>query len=95
LLLFSVSPTEDKLKGILAQVRWSRQNRRQCWTSSQNRTSRMQLQNDRSAGNGAYAQKGTTLRVMAASRPKVTFWPDSGTSTGNYGYEWYIVCYIA
>jgi hypothetical protein len=36
----------------------------------------------------------TTSRVMAASRPKVSFWPDGITSPGNYGclyiYEiWY------
>jgi hypothetical protein len=29
--------------------------------------------NGRSAGNGAYARKGTTSRVMVASRPKVSF----------------------
>jgi hypothetical protein len=27
----------------------------------------------RSTGNSAYARKGTTLRVMVASRPKVSF----------------------
>jgi hypothetical protein len=31
------------------------------------------FKNDRSNGNGAYQQKGTTLRVMVASRPKVSF----------------------
>jgi hypothetical protein len=31
------------------------------------------LKNDRSAGNSAYAWKGTTLRVMVASRPEVSF----------------------
>jgi hypothetical protein len=30
------------------------------------------LKNGRSAGNGAYAQKGTISRVMVASRPKVS-----------------------
>jgi hypothetical protein len=34
---------------------------------------RMHLQNGRSAGNGAYAWKGTTSKVMVASRPKVSF----------------------
>jgi hypothetical protein len=29
--------------------------------------------NGRSAGNGAYARKGTTSRVMVPSRPKVSF----------------------
>jgi hypothetical protein len=28
------------------------------------------FKNSRSAGNGAYARKGTTLRVMVASRPR-------------------------
>jgi hypothetical protein len=31
------------------------------------------FRNGRSAWNGAYMQKGTTLRVMVASRPKVIF----------------------
>jgi hypothetical protein len=31
------------------------------------------FENGRSTGNGAYAWKGTTLRVMVASKPKVTF----------------------
>jgi hypothetical protein len=39
---------------ILTQLKWARQNCRQCWTSSQNTTSRMHLKNVRSAGNGAY-----------------------------------------
>jgi hypothetical protein len=30
-------------------------------------------------------RKGTTSRVMMASRPK----PDGSTSPGNYGYQWY------
>jgi hypothetical protein len=33
----------------------------------------MHLKNGRSAGNGAYAQKGTTWRVMVASSPKIIF----------------------
>jgi hypothetical protein len=32
-------------------------------------------------------RKGTTLRVMVASRPKVSFWPGGSTSPGNYGYH--------
>jgi hypothetical protein len=32
-----------------------------------NTTSRMHLKNGRSAGNGAYAQKGITSRVMVAN----------------------------
>jgi hypothetical protein len=41
------------------------------------------LKNDRIAGNGAYAQKGCTSRVMVASTLKVSFWPDGSISTGN------------
>jgi hypothetical protein len=41
----------------------------------------------RSAGNGAYVRKGTSLRVMVA---KVSFWLDGSTSSGNYG--WFSVC---
>jgi hypothetical protein len=40
--------------------------------------------------NCAYARKGTTSKVMAASRPKISFWPDRNTSPGNYG--WLFVC---
>jgi hypothetical protein len=36
-------------------------------------TSRKYLKNDRNAGNGAYTQKGTTSRVIMASRPKDVF----------------------
>jgi hypothetical protein len=71
---------------ILTQLRWSRQNRKQCWTPSQNMTSRMHLKSGRSAGNCAYARKGTTSRVMVANRPKVSFWPDGSTSPRNYGW---------
>jgi hypothetical protein len=31
------------------------------------------FKNDRSSGNGAYAQKGNISRVMVASRPEVSF----------------------
>jgi hypothetical protein len=44
------------------------------------------FKNGKNAGNGAYAQKGTTSRVMAASRPIVSFWPDGSPSLGNYGW---------
>jgi hypothetical protein len=74
---------------VLTHWRWSRQNRRQYWTPSQNTTSKMHLKNGISAGKGAYVQKGTTSRVMVASRPKVSFWPDGSTNPRNYGYQWY------
>jgi hypothetical protein len=45
---------------VLTQMRWLRQNRKWCWTLSQNTISRMNLNKGRSAGNGAYMQKGTT-----------------------------------
>jgi hypothetical protein len=35
--------------------------------------------------------EGTTSRVMVASRPKVSFWPDGSTSLVNYG--WLFVLY--
>jgi hypothetical protein len=43
------------------------------------------LKNVRSAGDGVYARKGTSSRMMVASRSKVSFWPDGSTSPGNYG----------
>jgi hypothetical protein len=72
----------------LTQLRSLRQNRRRCWTPSQNTTSRMHLKNDRSVGNGVYMQKGTTSRQMGASRPKVSSWPADCTSPRNYGYQY-------
>jgi hypothetical protein len=45
--------------------------------------------NDRSAENVAYARKGPTLKVMVATRPKVSSWPDGSTSPGNY--DWLFV----
>jgi hypothetical protein len=44
------------------------------------------LKNGRSAEYGAYMRKGTTSRVMVASRPRVRFWTDGGTSPRSYGY---------
>jgi hypothetical protein len=38
------------------------------------------FKNGRSAGNGTYARKGTTSRVIVACRPKVCFWPHSNSS---------------
>jgi hypothetical protein len=38
-----------------------------------------------SAGNGAYIQKGTSSRVMVASRANVSDCPDGSTSPGYYG----------
>jgi hypothetical protein len=35
--------------------------------------------------NGAHERKGATSRVMVASRPKISFWPDGTTSPPNYG----------
>jgi hypothetical protein len=52
-----------------------------------NTTSRMHFKNGTSAGNGAYARNGATLRVLVASKPKVSFWPESSTSPGNYEYK--------
>jgi hypothetical protein len=46
---------------MLTQLRWSRHNHRRCWTSLQNTTSRMHLKKWQRGGNGARAQKGTTL----------------------------------
>jgi hypothetical protein len=45
ILLFSVSLIEDKTgrSPFLTQLRWLRQNRRQCWTPSQNTTSKRHL----------------------------------------------------
>jgi hypothetical protein len=43
-------------------------------------------------GNGAYARMGNTSRVLVASRPKVSSWPDSSTSPGNCG--WFFVCKV-
>jgi hypothetical protein len=40
-----------------------------------------------SAGNGACAWKGITLRVIVASRPKISFLSDGSTSLGNYRYH--------
>jgi hypothetical protein len=49
-------------------------------------TSRMHLKDGRRAGNGAYTGKGNTSRVMVGCKPKVSFWPDGRTSSGNYGW---------
>jgi hypothetical protein len=38
------------------------------------------FKNGRSTGNGTCKWKGTTLRVMMASMPKISFCPDGSTS---------------
>jgi hypothetical protein len=43
------------------------------------------FKNGRSAGNGVYAQKGTTSKMVVTSRSKVCSWQDGNTSTGIYG----------
>jgi hypothetical protein len=43
------------------------------------------FKNGRNAGNGAYTWKGTTSRMMVASRPKLMF--EGSTSPENYGYS--------
>jgi hypothetical protein len=48
---------------------------------SQNTTPRMHSKNGRSALICAYERKRSTLRVMLASSPRVSFWPDGSTST--------------
>jgi hypothetical protein len=69
------------------KLRWLRQNRMQCWTTSQNMTSRMHLKIGGSAGKGVYAWKGTTLRLMVVSRPKFSVWLDGSTCPRSYGYH--------
>jgi hypothetical protein len=78
---FSLFPT------ILTQLRCSRQNCRQCWTPSQSNFQDA-FRNGRSTENGAYVQKGATLRVMVAIRSRVSFWSHGSTSpkiVGNGG----------
>jgi hypothetical protein len=61
---FVVIPTHPTFLSFpyLTQLRWSRQNRRRCWTPSQNTTSKMDLRNGRSAGNCVYAHRRGLLR---------------------------------
>jgi hypothetical protein len=78
----SVSPIGNKTERppLLIQLKWSRQNRKRCWTPSQNTSSRMQLNDGRSL------RKITTSRELLASRPKVSFWQVGSTSPWNYGW---------
>jgi hypothetical protein len=47
------------------------------------------FEHDRHAGNNASAQKRATLRVMVASRSKVSSWPDGCNNLRNYGeHSW-------
>jgi hypothetical protein len=89
LWLFLFPQLKIKLKGRhFDTIDVIEQNHRWCWTPPQNTTSRMHLKNCRSTKNGAYAQKGTISKVIVASRPKVSFWPDGSISPGNYGWIW-------
>jgi hypothetical protein len=78
LWFFAFSLFEDIT--ILAHLRWSRKNYKQCWTLSQKITSHMHLKNDRSARNGCITQKGIILRLVVATRLKVSFWRDGRIS---------------
>jgi hypothetical protein len=51
--------------------------------------------NGRRAGNGAYTRMGTTLRVMAASKFKVNFLSDGGTSSANNGWFFCMFTHLA
>jgi hypothetical protein len=44
------------------------------------------FKNGRSARNCAYARKGTTSRVVVATRPKVNFCPGGSPRPGNYAW---------
>jgi hypothetical protein len=45
----------------------------------------MQLKkNGRRTRNSAYSHKGTILKMIVTSSPKVSFWPDDSTSSENY-----------
>jgi hypothetical protein len=64
----------------LTQLRWSMQNHRRFWTSSQTTTSRMHLKK-------MAESLGTVYACRWASRPKFSSWPDGCTSRGNCGYK--------
>jgi hypothetical protein len=57
---------------------------------------RMHFKNGRSTGSSAYARKGTTLRMMVASMPNISFWLDGSTSPANYGcfFVWLFVIQV-
>jgi hypothetical protein len=56
----------DTIKAIVV-------NRKRCLTPPQNTTSRINFKKGRSAGNGAYARKGTSSRAIVTNGPKVIF----------------------
>jgi hypothetical protein len=79
-----------RLKIPLIHLRWSRQDHSQCWTPSQNTISMTHLKTADVLGTvHKRGRKGTTLRVIVASKHKASFWPDGSTSPGNYGSQWY------
>jgi hypothetical protein len=84
LTLFFVSPIEDKTErpsfDTTEVVEAELQEMLNTFTDHD---FRMHLKSGRCAGNGAYARKATTLRVILASRTKVSFWADGCTSPGN------------
>jgi hypothetical protein len=70
---------------ILTQLRWSKQNLRQCWAPSQNTASGMHFKRRQNYGKCTYMQKRITSRVMVTSRPKASFWLDGSTSPNIMG----------
>jgi hypothetical protein len=82
----SVSSVEDK-----TQLRWSGQNRRRCWTPSQNTTSGMHFNKCQKLWERCIHAEATASRVMVSTRLEVSSWTDgntssSSTSPGNYGW---------
>jgi hypothetical protein len=77
---------KTKLRGRHSDKIWGDRGRKADGTQHPHRSRQpwMHLKNCRRAWNGTYAWKETTSRVMMASRPKVSFWPDGNTSPGNY-----------
>jgi hypothetical protein len=56
------------------------ENRRRCWTASQNTTSRMHLKTARALGTAILAEGD----LMVTIRSKASFWPDVSSSPENY-----------
>jgi hypothetical protein len=54
----------------------------------------MHLRSGRRAVNGAYARKGTTPKVMVASRAEVNLLPDDNTTPEKCGWLFVIVRHL-
>jgi hypothetical protein len=87
---FSVSPIEDKIERPAFWHNYSDQGRITSGAEHPHRTLLPECSSKMTEALGT-VQKRTTWKMMMASRPKFSFWPDGSTSPGYFGWLFHLV----